>query len=57
METMKRHIAAIGEAVAPELLEVYLQLGLRSAHLAEVRGANAENLALMRKILEAENLK
>lgn len=57
VETMKRHIAAIGEAVAPELLEVYLQLGLRSAHLAEVRGANAENLALMRKILEAENLK
>ncbi|HEX9960623.1 MAG TPA: Rossmann-like and DUF2520 domain-containing protein, partial [Pyrinomonadaceae bacterium] len=54
VETMKRHIAAIRETLPPELLEVYLQLGLRSAHLAEMHGANAENLALMKKILAAE---
>lgn len=53
-ETMKKHIAAIRETSAPELLEVYLQLGLRSAHLAEMHGANAENLALMKKLLDAE---
>jgi predicted short-subunit dehydrogenase-like oxidoreductase (DUF2520 family) len=57
VETMKKHIAAVGEAVAPELLEVYLQLGLRSAHLAEMHGANAENLELMKKILETTNAK
>jgi len=55
--TMKKHLAAIKEAVAPELLDVYLQLGLRSAHLAEMHGANAENLALMKKILVTEMTK
>jgi predicted short-subunit dehydrogenase-like oxidoreductase (DUF2520 family) len=55
VETMKKHLAAIRQTLAPELLEVYLQLGLRSAHLAEVHGANAENLALMKKILAAES--
>ena len=55
VETMKKHLAAIKETLAPELLEVYLQLGLRSAHLAEMHGANAENLALMKKILAAES--
>jgi len=53
-ETMKKHIAAISERLAPELLEVYLQLGLRSTHLAEMQGASAENLALMKNILDAE---
>ncbi|HLM01778.1 MAG TPA: Rossmann-like and DUF2520 domain-containing protein [Pyrinomonadaceae bacterium] len=54
-ETMQKHLAAIREAVAPELLEVYLQLGLRSAHLAGMHGAKAESLARMKKILEAES--
>ena len=57
VETMKKHIAAIKETLAPELLEVYLQLGLRSTHLAETQGASAENLALMKKILAVENAK
>ncbi|HEX8251384.1 MAG TPA: Rossmann-like and DUF2520 domain-containing protein [Pyrinomonadaceae bacterium] len=58
VETMKKHIAVIKEMLAPELLDVYLQLGLRSAHLAETQErANAENLALMKKILAAERLK
>jgi predicted short-subunit dehydrogenase-like oxidoreductase (DUF2520 family) len=54
VETMKKHLAAIKESLAPETLEVYLQLGLRSAHLAEMHGANAENLALMKKILDEQ---
>lgn len=54
VETMKKHLAAIRETVAPELLEVYLQLGLRSAHLAERQGADAENLALMKRILAGQ---
>ncbi|MDQ3798982.1 MAG: DUF2520 domain-containing protein, partial [Acidobacteriota bacterium] len=53
--TMKRHLEAIKESSAPGLLEVYLQLGLRSLHLAEMHGAaDAENVALMKKILAAE---
>lgn len=56
VETMKRHLEAIKESSAPGLLlEVYLQLGLRSAHLAEMHGAaDAGNVALMKKILAAE---
>ncbi|HEX8738145.1 MAG TPA: DUF2520 domain-containing protein [Pyrinomonadaceae bacterium] len=54
VETMKKHIAAISETLAPELLAVYLQLGLRSTHLAGMHGANAENLALMKNILHEE---
>jgi predicted short-subunit dehydrogenase-like oxidoreductase (DUF2520 family) len=57
VETMKKHIAAVAENVPPELLEVYLQLGLRSAHLAEMQGANGENLALMKKILASRKEK
>lgn len=57
VETMKKHLAAIRETLAPEVLDVYLQLGLRSAHLAEMHGANAENLALMKRILTAEMIR
>jgi predicted short-subunit dehydrogenase-like oxidoreductase (DUF2520 family) len=54
VETMQKHIAAISETLPAELLEVYLRLGLRSTHIAEMRGANTENLALMKKILATE---
>jgi predicted short-subunit dehydrogenase-like oxidoreductase (DUF2520 family) len=55
VETMKKHLEAIKESSAPGWLEVYLQLGLRSLHLAEMRGAaDAENVALMKRILAAE---
>ena len=43
--TFEKHLAALnGESVSAEAREIYLQLGARSAHLAERQGANAENL-------------
>ena len=42
--TFEKHLAALGENVSPEALEIYLQLGARSAHLAERQGANAGSL-------------
>lgn len=42
--TFEKHLAALRENVSEEALEIYLQLGARSAHLAERQGANAENL-------------
>ena len=44
IETFKKHLAALSENVSDETLEIYLQLGARSAHLAERQGANARNL-------------
>jgi predicted short-subunit dehydrogenase-like oxidoreductase (DUF2520 family) len=46
--TLGRHLDVLREKVPPELLEVYLQLGSRSLHLAETQGANKENLMKMR---------
>jgi len=46
--TLGRHLKILGEKVSPELLEIYLQLGLRSLHLAETQGANKANLDQMR---------
>lgn len=48
VETFEKHLAALDESVSDEARLIYLQLGERSAHLAERRGANAENI---RKIL------
>lgn len=44
VKTFERHLAAIDESVSDEAREIYLQLGARSAHLAQRQGANAENL-------------
>jgi predicted short-subunit dehydrogenase-like oxidoreductase (DUF2520 family) len=44
VRTFEKHLAALGESVSREAREIYLQLGARSAHLAERQGANAENL-------------
>ncbi len=49
VETLGQHLETLRENVSPEALEVYLQLGNRSAHLAEVRGVNPEKLKKMRK--------
>ncbi|MDQ3181917.1 MAG: DUF2520 domain-containing protein, partial [Acidobacteriota bacterium] len=59
VETLEKHLEVLQENVSNEVLEVYLQLGNRSAHLAEVQGASAENLKKMRGIisLAKNNLK
>lgn len=44
VETFERHLAAMDETVSDEARAIYLQLGARSAHLAQRQGANAENL-------------
>ncbi len=49
VETFDKHLKILRENVSSEALEVYLQLGMRSAHLAERQGANREKL---REILE-----
>ena len=44
VKTFEKHLSALEENVTDEALAIYLQLGARSAHLAERRGANADNL-------------
>jgi len=44
VQTFEKHLAALDESVPGEAREIYLQLGARSAHLAERQGANAGNL-------------
>jgi len=44
VKTFEKHLAALDESVSPEAKEIYLQLGARSAHLAERQGANTENI-------------
>lgn len=51
--TFEKHLAALDENVSDEVREIYLQLGERSAHLAEGHGEKAENL---RKILDKISL-
>ncbi len=46
-ETFERHLEILRENVSPEALEVYLQLGARSVHLAEEQGADKENLEIL----------
>lgn len=57
--TLEKHLEVLPENVSTEALEVYLQLGNRSAHLAKEQGANAENLKKMREkiSLAKKNLK
>jgi Uncharacterized conserved protein len=54
-ETLKKHLKAVRESVSGEARQVYLQLGLRSLHLAQEQGAAEEKLSEMREILRAEN--
>lgn len=62
VETLKRHLEALRENVSEEVSAVYLQLGMRSLHLAEQQGADAEKLAEMKSVLmkngkrETENI-
>lgn len=56
VETFRRHLAALRESVSGEVFETYLQLGLRSLHLAQERNADSENIETMRReVLLAKN--
>jgi predicted short-subunit dehydrogenase-like oxidoreductase (DUF2520 family) len=58
-ETFEKHVETLRENVSEEAVDVYLQLGERSVHLAEEQGADAEKLEELRnKIsLAKKNLK
>lgn len=47
-ETLRKHLTILSERAAPEILEIYLQLGARSLDLAGRRGANREAIEKMR---------
>ena len=51
VETLDRHLESLRENVSPEALDIYLQLGNRSANLAEKQGASFEKLEKMREKL------
>jgi predicted short-subunit dehydrogenase-like oxidoreductase (DUF2520 family) len=59
VETFEKHLEILRENVSGEAVDVYLQLGGRSVHLAEEQGADAEKLEELRnKIsLAKKNLK
>lgn len=59
VKTFENHLQVLRENVSEEALEVYLQLGMRSAHLAERQGANPEKIAEIREkiTLAKKNLK
>lgn len=48
-ETFEKHVETLRENVSEEAIDVYLQLGERSAHLAEEQGADPEKLGELRK--------
>lgn len=55
VETLKNHLQIMKKNVSSEVLEVYLQLGFRSLHLAELQGADKKNITEMQnKILLAK---
>lgn len=57
--TLEKHLEVLQKNVSTEALEVYLQLGNRSTHLAKEQGADAENIKRMREkiSLAKKNLK
>lgn len=59
VKTLEKHLAVLKEAVSAEALQVYLQLGDRSLHLAKEQNADSEILELMRRkiSLAKKNLK
>ena len=50
-ETFEKHLETLRENVSDEALEIYLNLGERSTHLAEREGANRENLEKIRETI------
>lgn len=54
-ETLRKHLFALRGNVSREALEIYLQLGISSLHLAELQGVNAKKIAEMRELLRREN--
>ena len=58
-KTFEKHLKALNEKTSDDILELYLQLGLRSAHLAKRSGADKEKLKILsEKIwLAKKNLK
>lgn len=59
VSTFEKHLEILRETVSTEILETYLQLGLRSISLAEKQGANRKNLAEIsdKLLLAKKNLK
>ncbi len=59
VETFEKHLEVLRANVSTEALEIYLQLGNRSLHLAEEQNANKENLEKIREkiSLAKKNLK
>lgn len=55
VETFERHVEALKPNVSEDILEIYLQLGLRSLHLAERQGVEIGRVdALREKVLIAK---
>lgn len=53
--TFERHLETLEKSVSGEAVEIYLQLGMRSTHLAERQNISGENLGKIReKILLAK---
>jgi predicted short-subunit dehydrogenase-like oxidoreductase (DUF2520 family) len=50
-ETFVRHLETLEKNVSPEILELYLLLGLRSLQLAKKQGAKPENIEQLQKEL------
>ena len=48
VKTVENHLKILRENVSTEAVEIYVQLGMRSAHLAERQGANPAKLAEIR---------
>lgn len=54
-ETFEKHVEALKQNASPEILEIYLQLALRSLHLAERNGVDRERVGDLReKVLMAK---
>jgi predicted short-subunit dehydrogenase-like oxidoreductase (DUF2520 family) len=59
VETFENHLQIMKKTVSKDVLEVYLQLGFRSLHLAGVQGAIEKNIAEMQNkiLLAKKNIK
>lgn len=55
VDALERHLQALHTIFSPDLLEIYLTLGLRSLPLAESQGADKERLHQIKQILEQAN--
>lgn len=49
VEIFQKHLETLRENVSDKVLEMYLQLGLRSLHLAEEQDVSRENVEIMRR--------